>query len=566
MDPQIQRRPVPVRTHTGLSLLPPAPPALRYTRSATNLRAAHNAPSSIIHNKGELPVDFVVEDLPTPSLSPQPTHEIRRVKSSSALAADIPKDSSNKWKAVLGEAQYFAGGLVSRPAESTSHFSIIRHSHALVWYRGPSTSVSVTVLSDYEIPAGRTVWLQKKGFSGNMGMGLKALAGRTNDWIDVTPVTKATVEALSEVDERGVQRDLNRFAKKGSGRLSKHVPRETLVVRIPAAANDGYFRLLLADGKKTLCGSPVFRVASTTTDISIMRGASLSTMPLEVGVKVASTVGQQFAKRYAGAASLVVQNKLAKTAFGQVKKIATAGVQVTSSTGLDGAVAESWQKNKSGKYEDNAMFQQMGDMPVAPFPVVFEGRVARGSGMSMAELGIPSANVKEVRDEIKSCMRGVFAAWACVVLAKGLEDVSHDWHEAIVSVGPLRYAPPNVVVKNRITVHFIHDFDGATFFDARVKLIMMGWLHAPLDIHVSAEKFVKQHVADSMMVLACLGREGWEVESAVRQKSLGERLDGVTGAVQGGVERVPLHRVGIRSEIGVVRDRGYGNGGLWIPR
>ena len=601
--------------------LSPGPPPLRYARSATNLKAAHDRPSTaVIPSRGDLPVNFVVDDLPPPpSLSPRTAGggELRRVQSSSALSmgnttltanadseftlinddgastttAATTSTAGQKWKAALGEAQYFAGGLVSHPAESNRHYSIIRHSKALVWYRGPSTSVSITILSDVDLPANRTVWLQQKGYSGNMGMSLKALVGSTGTWIDVTPATKAAPEHLPEVDERGIQRDLRRFAKKASGRAKKHIARETHVVRIPAAAVDGYFRVVVCAGsgekarKSTLCGSPVFRVASTTTEISVTRGASLSTMPLEVGVKVASTVGQQVAKRYAGAATLVVQNKatstvtktVSKKALENIKRGAAVGQQVVQTTGADKAVSDSWkrQQGNKGRYQA-AVFETTtvsivgsDDGPEPPFPVTFDGKVARASGMSTTELGIPTANIREVRDEVKMRMRGVFAAWACILPRKGLEDISHDWHEAVVTIGPLRYAPPEVVVKNRIAVHFIHDFDGATFFDARVKVVLMGHLHPPPPSpkEADAEELIRQHAEDSMTVLASLGRENWGAERASRrERSFTERMDGVTGSVQGKVDRIPLHWVGVRSEVGMMRDAAYGNGGLWIPR
>lgn len=543
----------------------------------------------------DLPTSVNVDTLPSPGglppLTPT-TPEIRRAKSSSALSASFGSEASTvtegltvqeKLKAALGEAQYFAGGLISHPAESTRHYSIIRHSGALVWYSGPATSISITILSDMDLPLDRTVWLQQKGYSGNMGMSLKALMGTKGDWLDVTPATRAAPEHIPSVDERSIQRDLKRFVKKASGRLKKHIAVETHVIRIPAAAVDGYFRLVLCSGeggKKTLCGSPVFRVASTTTEISVVRGASLKTMPLEVGVKVASTVGQQVAKRYAGAAALVVQNratstvtkKVSSVAMNNAKKAFSTGKQVVQTTGMDSAVIESWERGKNGRYEA-AVFESVTSLvgpdegPEAPFPVSFEGIVGKASGRSTRELAIPTANVHGVRDEVKMRMRGVFAAWACVCAPKSMGDISRDWHEAIVTIGPLRHGPPEVVVKNRIAVHLLHDFDGASFADAKLRVVLMGYLHPPLEREVSPSEVLDQHEIDTMVVMASLGRENWSIEEASRRdRTLAERLDGVTGSVQGKVDRIPLHWVGVRSEVGAMRDKMYGNGGLWIPR
>ncbi|XEU97289.1 hypothetical protein FSHL1_002575 [Fusarium sambucinum] len=579
------------------SLIPPPPPQrpLRPVRSATNLTGAH-APqqSGFLDPRGTHQVDFVVDDIPTPtSLSPglsndfTPAHEIRRVKSSSALSAALstqeeqPKDSS-KWKAALGEAQYFAGGLISHPAESNRHFSIIRHSHALIWYRGPATSVPITILSDEPLPPTRTIWMQQKGYSGNVGMSLKALMGTTGTWLNVTPATRASVEHLPEADERGIQRDLKRFVKKASGKLKNHIPRETHIVRIPAAATDGYFRLVVCageDNKKILCGSPVFRIASTSTDVSTVRGSSLSTMPLEMGIKVATTIGSQVAKKYTGVAGAVVEQgaKRLTPSNAAIKKVAHTAYH---KTGLGNAVSETWKNGKAGRYDPlvtgsglDGPLQIIGndEGPEAPFPYKFAGKVVRGTGTSTREYGIPTANLSEVGDDVKMRMGGVFAAWARIIPPNNTpaEDFDDDWHEAIVTIAPLRNAPPGVVQRNKVCVHILHDFEDTLFFEMRVKVMLMGYLHAA----TSGEDIVEEHSSDVMTTTASLGREAWGPEvnlSATRaaksDRGFKERLGDAAGVVQGGLDRVPSHWVGVRSEGAEMRDQVYGNGGLWVVR
>ena len=542
-------------------------------------------------------MDFVVEELPTPTsrLSPAPTHEIRRIKSSSALSGPSSSSSSpatpnpaasaekvpTKWEHALGEAQYFAGGLLSRPVESTRHYSIIRHSHALIWYRGPSTSVTITILSDGELPPTRTMWLQQKGYSGSAGMSLKALMGTKGDWTDVTPATRADVQDIPPQEERGIQRDLKRFAKKASGRQKKHLARETHIVRIPAATEDGYFRIVLCageDGSKVLCGCPVFRVASTSSDISVVRGASVRTMPIEMGVKVGSTVAQTFVKKYTGVAGAVVQSGAGRVAANAtVKKATMVGRTVVKTTKLDQAVSESWRNGQAGRYDpmvevhDGSHFEVIGsdDGPEAPFPEMFDGRVVRATGRSTDELGIPTANLSGVRDDVKMRWRGVYAAWASIVPAKGssMEGLSYDWHEAVVTVGPLRHAAPDVVLKNRVTVHFITDFEGATFYDAKVRVMLMGFLHPPAGKEDDPDDIIRQHASDLQTVLASLGRDAWACERFLDSSHRGGfSLGDATGAVQERVDRMPMHWVGMRSEGAAMRDKVYGKGGLWVAR
>lgn len=514
------------------------------------------------------------------------------MKSSSALSSAAsaaqearPQDAS-RWKAALGEAQYFAGGLISKASESSRHYTVIRHSRALVWYRGPTTSVAITILSDRTLPPDRSIWLQEKGFSGNMGMSLKAMVGTTAGWINVTPAHEATSANLPEADERGIQRDLKRFSKKASGRAKSHIPRETHVVRIPATATDGYFRLVVThgeDSKSTICGSPVFRIASTSSDAAIVRGAGLKTLPLEVGVKVVSTVGQQVIKRYTGVVGQVVQSRAAQAIPSKAFRAAGTAYRGYQVSGAGTAMQESWRNGKAGRFEamvspvhpgTSEPFHIIGADagPDAPFPLAFEGRVVRGTGISAPDILIPTANLSGVPEHIKTRLSGVFASWARVVPEKNMEDVCDDWHESLVTVAPLRSDAPAIIMKNRVVVTLVHDYHDTTFFDAKIKVILMGYLR-PAIIHQDSEITVVQHERDVLTTLASLNRDNWGWEEtkysmtmAKGSRTFNERLDSVTGTAQNGIDKVPLHWAGVRSESGALRDQLYGNGGMWISR
>lgn len=189
------------------------------------------------------------------------------------------------------DARHFAGGIIARPYESTKHYSIVRHSHGLVFYSGTATSLAITIFADEPLPANRTLWLQKKGFTGKTGMAAKALVGITGSWINVTPAHTVGVEQLNPSDERAWQRDITRFAKKAPKKIrEKHQPKETVIVHIPTEAGDGYFHILLCSGdKKVLCTSPTFRVLSTSASPSKVRGAGIGSLPLEFGAMVVTT-------------------------------------------------------------------------------------------------------------------------------------------------------------------------------------------------------------------------------------------------------------------------------------
>ncbi|KAL2753011.1 hypothetical protein ACRALDRAFT_2141412 [Sodiomyces alcalophilus JCM 7366] len=531
-------------------------------------------------------------------------------------APPLPKDDATKEKSFLkhafDETVFFAGGLIPHPSESTRHYSILRHSSALIWYRGPSTSVAITIFSDRPLPPDRSFWLQRKGYSGNTGMALKSLLGATTSWLDVTPCTRASPADLPPTDERGYQRDISRFLKKHSGR---HVARETHIIRIPVAAEDGYFRLVLctgggadrpADGststgtstaakvkrKIVLCPSPVFRVASTSSDASVFRGAGLRTMPIEIGVKVGSTVAANVINRYIGVAKAGLKTKIGS--FEESYAASRSGGGRTGYASLQevGGGDAAWDMSSSSS---SLPPQVIGsdDGPAHPFPVKLSGKVGRGTGRGGMELGIPTANLQGVTPEdVPLRMRGVYFAWACVVPKQGLpETMSHAWHEAIVMVGPSPYAAPAVVARNEVTVHFLHEFGGVMFYDAKVKVLVMGQLRRSVPYSSASsvssssdnsggngnssyvEVAIAAYTEDVVITVASLSRPNWgPVETRERLKALKsersftDRYVDARDKVQKQVDRIPLHWAGVRTEGATMRDQALGTGGVWVPR
>ncbi|OAA71687.1 LipA and NB-ARC domain protein [Akanthomyces lecanii RCEF 1005] len=578
----IPRRPVtsaalpadPPPPYSALPGRPPLPPRLRSSKSATRLqeRQKHQLPElpppfPLSKNKSAatLPPGFVFDDAAAShSPSPPPPLPVRRAKSSVDLrrpqtSAESTVKTESSWKKALGEAQYFAGGLMSSPVESTRHHSIIRHSGALVWYRGPDTSVTITVLSDEPLPQTRTLWLQQKGYSGSMGMSLKAMVGTTSSWLDVTPSTRAEGAHIPVNEERGIQRDLKRFIKKATGRMKGHVPRETHIVRIPAAAQDGYFRIVVcqtSDGKKVLGGSPVFRLASTSADVSVLRGAGLRSMPLEVGAKMASVVGSAMVTTYAGAATGAAKAGVGKVASVTVKKV---GQQAYRGYEMSSAMMEPTVGIVGGD-----------EGPELPFPIKFSGRVVKGSGYTAARYGFPTANLVDMPEELTMRMTGTFAAW---VRIKGADEGDLAWNEAIVGIAPAENAPPRIVSKNLVAVHILHEFDEVELCGESLQVLLMGFLRPVHGAVEDVDAAMQRHADDLLTTLATLARQRWQPQETrerlrTRRSERGwsERLDGVTGMLVARVDRVPMHKAGIRSEAGALRDASYGNGGLWIRR
>ncbi|EFY92479.1 hypothetical protein MAC_01445 [Metarhizium acridum CQMa 102] len=649
-----------------------SPSPLRPSRSLADLRS----PTTDEPPMPPLPPRFRDPELP-PS-PPPPPYEVRRAQSSSALSLDASRtdaaepDAPPPKKTTLGQKMHFAmTGLINNPVESNSHYSVIRHSWLPVMYNGPDTSVSITILSDAPLPANRTLWLRQKGFLGNVGMALQAMTSSRSDWVEVTPAQEAQVKHVPDQKESIMQRDFERFARKARDKHKRQVPRETHIVRIPAAATDGYYNLVVCGGSKAaakvLCKCPVFRVASMSQDAAVVRGASLSTLPLEIGLKVASAVGTLVAKKYIGVAGVVAERSAGKYMAKQsVKKAATVAVesyQGLGGPGIQDVVRDSWRRKRAaggaslstlpleiglkvasavgtlvakkyigvagvvaersaGKYmakqsvkkaatvavesyqglggpgiqdvvrdswrrqraaatagytAELAAAVMMGsdDGPEKPFPFKFEGAVERGTGTSSAELGFPTANLSGVPDAVKTPLSGVFAAWVRLLPRGGntADGLSPDWHPAVVTIAPPRGAAPAVTPRNGVCVHILHDFNDVTFFGRKLAVLLMGWLHPAAPPTAYSTDVVAQHAVDMGTAMASLDRENWSPEKTMArikvlrsERSLSDRLDGVTGKVVLGVNRIPLHRVAVRSESEAMRDQYYGVGGIWIRR
>ncbi|KAL7626519.1 hypothetical protein AAE478_003291 [Parahypoxylon ruwenzoriense] len=508
-----------------------------------------------------------------------------------------PLSNRSVWKTALDETIYFAGGLISHPFESTKHYTILRHSAGLVMYRGPSTSIAITVFADGPLPTDRSFWLQRKGFSGNMGMAASTLMRTQGSWIDVTPSFEALPSDIPPSDERAWQRDIKKFLKKAAShkKLSKQTIRETCIVRIPASAEDGYLRIVMCTGegsKKTLCPSPVFRVASTSSDVSVLRGASLSTMPIELGLKVASIVGQNTVDRFIGPARDVIQGQVEKLQ-GMVEQFQPgfitqeAGMLALEKSGLQervGALEEGFDATRDVTYEP---FHAEGDLesppdivgadsgPEKPFPISFDGKVVEGTGRSRTEIGTPTANLSGVLEDFLLRLNGVYIGWAAVQPEKGVEGVSYDWHEAIITVGPSPYAAPRVVVKNVVAVHIIHDFGGATFFNASLQVMIMAYLRpVPKPDRSRPCAAVGPTIAQDINVtVASLSRVNWQCEMTVRRvrtersaRTVEEKYVDIRTQVQKRVNSVPLHRAGVRTAGAELKDQAHGRGGLYIRR
>ncbi|RYP66647.1 hypothetical protein DL769_005979 [Monosporascus sp. CRB-8-3] len=554
----------------------------------------------------DLALDTRIPPPPPPPPLPPRQHSVpllsRPSNSSANPASSAPETSSTAarpiWKTAVDETVYFAGGLISRPFESTKHYSILRHSLGVICYKGASTSVTITIFSDVPLPPDRTLWLQRRGFSGDLGMNVGARFGTRSNWIDVTPSCEALASDVPESDERAWQRDIKKFLKKASSRrnLSKQAVRETCIVRIPASVDDGYVRVLMCSGegsKKLLCPSPVFRVASTSSDVSVLRGASMATLPLEMGLKVASAVGERYVNRFIGPVTAVVgkgtaavQSKVEKHQPGFVTKKAATFASVKS--GLQESftsLEERYSPMRANTYDalhENKDFESLPAMvgsedgPEKPFPISFKGKVVRGTGQSTIDTGTPTANLSDVPADLMLRLGGIYIGWAAVRPRDGLVGVSYDWHEAVITIAPSPHAA-SVVAKNVASVWIVHEFGEQTFFDATLEVVLMAFLRPAPKPDRSGQQPREDAIAavsrDVDVAVLSLSRQNWQPAETTRrlrtlrsERSLVDRALEVRDHVQKEIDNVPMHHLGIRTTGAQLKDKALGNGGMYIRR
>ena len=501
----------------------------------------------------------------------------------------------------MEEARHFAGGLISHPFESNKHFSILRHSHGLVYYKGPSTNLAITIFSDKPLPEGRTLWVQRKGWTGKTGMKVKSLLNSNSSWIDVTPSERAEPTQLPPSDERAWQRDISKFLKKAPKDIRHHIPRETDVLRIPASVEDGYFRIVLCAGegsKNVLCPSPVFRVASTSASGSSIKGASLSTLPIEIGVKVLSSTAITAAGKVIAPVTSAIQGQLSQLKQYEPGFLAQeAGSIAYNATGVKSKIDNANQQfsqtrdmapesdhGNNGNYDELARSEIVGsaDGPESPFPIRMAGKLAPGTGRSTVELGVPTMNPAISPEDIDHHLLGVYFGWASISAKASLQPGMLDtWHQAIITIAPCPYTAPSITPKKVVKAHLLHDFQDTQLqpLNVKISLLILGFLRpAPSTKSELDRDWILNEITNDIAVTqASLSpeREAWSAEACINQlklaknnRSMTKRCVDLCQSGQKQVDRVPLHKAGIRAPGAVQRDKMVvnGNGGVYVLR
>ncbi|GAQ46529.1 hypothetical protein AtubIFM56815_005892 [Aspergillus tubingensis] len=587
---QVHQQPLSPRPHRPP---PPYTPPLP-VRSATT----HNEPSYPSRTPSPLP--------PPPPPPPR-----------SATTPNPTATGPSTAQKAYNEATHFLGGLITHPTSSTKHTTILRHSSGIVFYRGSTTSVTISIFSDTPLPPTRTLYLQSKGWSGKTGMKTKAFLGLTDSWLNVTPTLPVHVQQVDPVDERAWQRDIGKFRKKATGRERQHVLRETMVVRIPVEAGDGYFQLVLCgDGenrRKVMCYSPVFRVLSTSLSPSSCRGASLSTMPLEVGAMVLGMYVQTAAEAVVAPVTAAVQSKVqpyqpswvTQTAAETAVSVSGVGDRVGSVLGVGGDDDDgggSGSGNGNGLRDVQAGYQlALEEGPKAPFPVYLTARVEVGDSDGLR------FRVGKVPDMVLDRYRGFFFGWARVegveaTAERGPGSASGTWQGVVFSIVYFDLIQQERVNLSRAmqkitTVRFIDEPAVPVRSQTKLQIRIMGFLRPDVppprgqtekDLiaarEAAAEAAMLADACDMSYAQSILEHPAWAADRSF-SGTRAINTNGASGSGSGGwmdrtregvenvkyrgqklAEKVPLHWIGVRAPTYEARDKQIAVNGFYIAR
>ncbi|RMZ22963.1 hypothetical protein D0859_13002 [Hortaea werneckii] len=539
---------------------------------------------------------------------------------------------SNKLRSAWSEVKHFAGGLITHPYEATKHFTILRHSHGLVYYQGPTTNIAITIFTSKPLPANRKLWLQKRGFSGRTGLKVGATLGTRSAWIDVTPAADLSAEFLPPEDERAWQRDISKFTRKAASSKNKHIrnqkPFETDVIRIPHVAEEGYFRIVLCAGRKVLCPSPMFRYVSASTDPSVLRGASLKTLPLEVGVRVGAIVANEAANGAAHGALQPVTNAYQNQVQPLMEKVNPAGATQEAAlyayeesgaaervAATAGAVDERYEAQQEAQEQvltgDDASstVQPLGpdEGPSPPYPLLLSGKVVQRTGKSSRFLQFPTADLVGVPSDQLRRLEGVYLGWTQISKPQNstlpLETLDQ-WYPSIITVAPALDQQTKALTPKNIGVHIIAPSPPSpkdatkplppplppetTFFNHPLTVLLLTYLRPPFPLlplpsltNQEIQRRKNLHAHDVKLTLATLssersGSENWRAEGVLgkmrregKERSWTDKMadKSLAGRKAVGRKTGPVVRgLGVKREGDAVWEEVVGRGGVRVGR
>jgi hypothetical protein len=223
------------------------------------------------------------------------------------------------------------------------------------------------------------------------------------------------------------------------------------------------------------------------------------------------------------------------------------------------------------------------DGPEAPYPIRFSGKAA---GTSLKERNgettVPTAKLVDVPQDTLMRLSGVYFGWASIARAKTTPEPSvrdenfEKWLPAVVIVTPERSQTATVVERKAVHVHIVHDRGKVVFTNAKVNLMIMGFIR-PISVSLKSEPDLGNQEERSQEDIALTNRvlreAAWQpetvlerIKSASSGRSFTERVADARQSGQRQLDKVPVHRLGVRTDSMGLKDQLIGNGGICIKR
>lgn len=533
-------------------------------------------------------------------LTPFPVTQRSPIPIDSLPASSAQHELQSATLKAYGEARHFLGGLINHPTESNKHFTILRHSHGVVFYRGSTTSVTFSIFSDAPLPPDRTLWLQSRGWTGKTGMRTKSLLRLHSDWLNVTPSVALHADQVDPGSERAWQRDITRFRKKGPAEVSDaHQLRETVMVRVPVEAGDGYFQMVLCQGikKKVLCNSPVFRVLSTSAKPNCIRGASMSTLPLEMGVMMLGSFARSVVEAVASPVTSAIENSIQPYQPSAVKETAARAAVSISNVEDQVETILSPQDDQNPPVAGGTEGPENLDQgPKAPFPMDFKCRGNISPQKQQDELqGSPVVNITGAPDAIQKQLHGYYMCWARFYNIANTERANEEavitensWYRSILSICSIDHASitrinMSHITKETISLRFLQDIQFPAHF--KLQILAMRFIRPeiqPPTGRSEKELFeVREAVAEASLIAdsydasytqSVLDHPAWAPEASKLTEPPKENI-GLLSRTKSGlsmarihIQKAPLHLIGIRTPASAKMDQQIAVNGFYILR
>ncbi|KAG0648490.1 hypothetical protein D0Z07_5502 [Hyphodiscus hymeniophilus] len=612
---QINRKSVAAQSHTHNAVLR-APSCTKSTEASPPLppRPGLSLETSKTTSKPSLPTG-IETGIDTASLSKGFDQEDYKTDSSplilsatSTTSTDLTSSkpsASLQMKKAYEEVRHLAGGIVSRRYESTKHFTILRHSHGLVFYQGSRTSLAISIFSDEPLPLDRTLWLQSKGWTGKTGMRAKAFIGRNGNWLNVTPTVSVGLVQLIPADERAWQRDFQKFRKNAPAKIrDRHQLRETVIVRIPLEAGDGYFQLVLstADKNKILCTSPAFRILSASMSPSSVRGASLGTLPLELGAMALATYGRITAGTAASIALSPLQSQVQQYMPSFWTRKATSvtcevtGVQEKLKK-VTGNAEDSYERSLKESLEiAEAEEVSLEEGPKRPYPINFIARsksVVHDSELNLSKItvSIPAHMLLKIQ--------GCYLGWARQVVNQTGQTKSPNseitWVQAMFSatltdISQLARVSIEQANRKKFALHIISESEDESISQfEQFEVQLLGFMrpdeptqrmHLEKGLHAGEEAATEASMLaklnDISTVQGVLDHPSWAAdfterelarrENIGRMETLSEQYADTRMAARNQIDKVAFHKAGVRVPGDAGRDKATVINGFYVIR